>query len=244
MAHYPLQATYENVPQGYIKYAYRTADGSFNNPLVPTIGQANSPYARSVPTANISPKRALPDPGLVFDSLLKRDKFEEHPAGISSLFFAFADLIIHSIFYTDDNDWTKNKTSSYLDLSILYGNNQDEQAQVRKKDGSGKLHDDVFADGRLLMMPPATCALLVLLSRNHNVCLRLDCMFRSLTSGFQYIAQRLLDINENGNFKVAPSDEGKTLQDDEIFHRSRLVNCGYFMKIILGGTFYLTESGQ
>jgi hypothetical protein len=27
-------------------------------------------------------------------------------------------------------------------------------------------------------------------------------------------------------------------QDDELFHRSRLVNCGYFMKIILGGTRY------
>jgi hypothetical protein len=122
-----------------------------------------------VPTANFSPKRALPDPGLVFDALLKRDKFEEHPGGISSLFFAFADLVIHSIFHTDHADWTKNKTSSYLDLSILYGSNQKQQDSVRRKDGSGKLYDDVFADGRLLMMPPATCALLVLLNRNHNV---------------------------------------------------------------------------
>ena len=169
MASYPLNFTYENVPQGYIKYAYRTADGSFNNPLVPTLGQAGAPYARSVPTTNITPKLALPDPGLVFDSLLKRDNFEEHPGGISSLFFAFADLVIHSIFNTDHNDWTKNNTSSYLDLSILYGNNQKQQESVRRKDGSGKLYDDVFADGRLLMMPPATCALLVLFSRNHNV---------------------------------------------------------------------------
>ena len=241
LAHYPLKATYENVPQGYIKYAYRTADGSFNNPLVPTLGQANSPYARSVPPANIAPKRALPDPGLVFDSLLKRDKFEEHPGGISSLFFAFADLIIHSIFYTDHSDWTKNKTSSYLDLSILYGNNQAQQNGVRKKDGSGKLHDDVFADARLLMMPPATCALLVLFNRNHNVCFFRNYLFHSLISCFQYIAQRLLDINENGNFKVVPSAEKKMLQDDEIFHRSRLVNCGYFMKIILGGTSDLSD---
>ena len=171
LAPYPLQVTNASVPpHGHIKYAYRTADGSFNNPLFPTLGQAGAPYARSVPTANFSPKRALPDPGLVFDSLLKRDKFEEHPGGISSLFFAFADLVIHSIFHTDHGDWTKNKTSSYLDLSILYGNNQKQQDSVRRKDGSGKLHNDVFADGRLLMMPPATCALLVLLSRNHNVC--------------------------------------------------------------------------
>jgi len=178
LAPYPLQITNEIVPQGPIKYAYRTADGSFNNPLIPTLGQAGAPYARSVTTANISPKRALPDPGLVFDSLLRRDKFEEHPGGISSLFFAFADLVIHSIFYTDHKDWTKNKTSSYLDLSILYGSNQKQQDSVRRKDGSGRLYDDVFADGRLLMMPPATCALLVLFSRNHNV--RLYAAFLSL----------------------------------------------------------------
>lgn len=48
-----------------------------------------------------------------------------------------------------------------------------------------------------------------------------------------------MDINENGNFKAVPSDEEKILQDDELFHRSRLVNCGYFMKVILGGTNFL-----
>ena len=36
-------------------------------------------------------------------------------------------------------------------------------------DGTGKLWDDCFADSRLLFMPPATGALLVLLNRNHNV---------------------------------------------------------------------------
>lgn len=37
------------------------------------------------------------------------------------------------------------------------------------KDGTGRLWDDVFADRRLLFMPPATSALLVLFCRNHNV---------------------------------------------------------------------------
>ena len=65
----------------------------------------------------------------------------------------------------------------------------------------------------------------------------------------QYIANRLLAINEFGKFKPvsafahppnATEDEKKALdaakkaQDDEIFHRTRLVNCGYFMHIILG----------
>lgn len=54
----------------------------------------------------------------------------------------------------------------------------------------------------------------------------------------QYIAQRLLEINECRRFQdpSALSPEDKKIQDDEIFNRSRLVNCGYFMQIILGGT--------
>jgi len=54
---------------------------------------------------------------------------------------------------------------------------------------------------------------------------------------YQFVAQRIFDINEGKNFKnpaILTADKRKA-QDDEIFHRSRLVNCGYFMQIILGG---------
>ncbi|KAF9472120.1 heme peroxidase [Pholiota conissans] len=215
-------------PPPPVNYAFRSADGSNYNPLAPTIGMAGSPYARSVASTNNSPKTALPDPGLVFDTLLKRDKFEQHPGGISSLFFAFADLVIHSIFNTDRRNPRINNTSSYLDLSVLYGNSEAEVETVRykdaegKRDGSGRLYQDVFADQRLLIMPPASCALLVLLSRNHN-----------------FIAQRILDINENQTYKktfeaTEEGDRQRNAQDDEIFNRTRLVNCGYFMNIILG----------
>ncbi|KAF9524957.1 heme peroxidase [Crepidotus variabilis] len=213
----PLEVSFKPVPQGLIKYQYRTADGSYTNPLIPSLGRAGTPYARSVASSNIGPKSTLPDPGLVFDTLLRRDTFTEHPGGISALFFAFADLVIHSIFNTRHGDWSINDASSYLDLSILYGSNEEQQNSVRRNDGSGKLQDDVWADRRLIMMPPSACVLLVLLNRNHN-----------------FIAQRLLDINENGKFVRNPTEDQKMLQDDEIFHRSRLVNCGYFMQIILG----------
>jgi hypothetical protein len=156
-------------PLGHVKYAFRPADGSNYNPLFPSLGKAGSPYARSVPALRSVPKHVLPDPGLVFDTLLRREEFVPHPGGISSLFFAFADLVIHSIFNTNHTDWTINDSSSYLDLSILYGSSESQVDQVRRKDGTGKLWEDVFADSRLLFMPPATCALLVLLSRNHNV---------------------------------------------------------------------------
>ncbi len=136
---------------------------------------AGSPYARSVPSQRCLSHAALPPPDLVFDTLLKRDKFVEHPGGISSLFFAFADIIIHNIFDTDPlvKGWTINRASSYLDLSPLYGASQEAVNSVRRFDGTGRLHDDVFADPRLINMPPAVGALLIMFNRNHNVSLRL-----------------------------------------------------------------------
>ncbi|KAK0469796.1 heme peroxidase [Desarmillaria tabescens] len=199
-------------------YAARSADGSNYNILFPAMGKAGVPYARSVPALRSIPASSLPDPDLVFDTLLRRDEFKEHPGGISSLFFAFADLVIHSCFNTDSNDWNINKSSSYLDLSILYGSSEAEVDKVRRKDGTGRLWDDVFADSRLLLMPAASCALLVLLCRNHN-----------------YIAEKILAINEHGKYTQTFTDEASRIaQDDEIFARTRLVNCGYFMQIILG----------
>ncbi|KAJ7182581.1 heme peroxidase [Mycena crocata] len=201
-----------------IKYAFRNADASNYVPLFPGLGKANAPYARSVPTTNFTPPASLPDPGLVFDTLMQRDEFVPHPGGMSALFFAFADLIIHCVFNTNHADPTINATSSYLDLAILYGNNQKECDSVRNKDGRGLLYEDTFADSRLLFMPPAACALLVILSRNHN-----------------FIAQKILEINEPGAYEnTFSSDAQKLAQDDEIFNRARLVNCGYFMQIILG----------
>ena len=63
-----------------------------------------------------------------------------------------------------------NETSSYVDLAPLYGNNQETQDKLRVRNGRGLLHPDVFAEDRLLLLPPGVCAILVLFSRNHNVC--------------------------------------------------------------------------
>lgn len=147
------------------------------------MGQAGSPYARSVPSTHHVPNSALPDAGLVFDTLLRRENFEPHPGKISSLFFAFADLVIHTIFNTDLLDSTINNASSYLDLSILYGNSDKDVDNVRRFDGSGMMLDDVFADSRLLFMPPSVCALLILFNRNHNVSAYYDLLlFKRLMS--------------------------------------------------------------
>lgn len=85
--------------------------------------------------------------------------------------FAFASLVTHSLFRTDPTDWNKNNTTSYLDLSPLYGYNQFTQDQVRNKSlGRGLLYPDTYSEERLGFVPPAASALLVIFSRNHNVC--------------------------------------------------------------------------
>jgi linoleate 10R-lipoxygenase len=62
-----------------------------------------------------------------------------------------------------------NETSSYVDLAPLYGNNKVTLDKLRVHDGRGLLRPDTFAEERLLLLPPAVCALLVLFNRNHNV---------------------------------------------------------------------------
>lgn len=68
-----LYKTLPHPPATYIgpQYAFRSADGSGNNPLFPELGQAGRSYARSVQGKHPQPANVLPDPGLVFDTLLR-----------------------------------------------------------------------------------------------------------------------------------------------------------------------------
>jgi hypothetical protein len=206
------------------QYAWRTADGSYNNVSVPDMGKAGTPYARSVQQAHPLPKNSLPDPGLIFDTLLKRDNFAKHPAGLSSLMFSFAALVIHSVFRTSHYDVNINETSSYVDLAPLYGHNQQAQDKVRVRDGRGLLFPDVFAEDRLLLLPPAVCVLLVLFSRNHN-----------------FIAKKLFEINERGTYvepaTLAPGDPRLVAQEEEIFQLARLCNSAWFASVVFSDYF-------
>ncbi|EJU03113.1 linoelate diol synthase [Dacryopinax primogenitus] len=206
--------------------AFRSADGSGNNLLIPSLGAAHTPYARSVTGQHPTTPSLLPDPGLIFDTLLRREERQDHPAGVSSMLFAFATIIIHSLFRTCPEPEKRhiNDTSSYLDLSPLYGADQAAQDTVRNKDGRGKLYEDVFAENRLHILPPAVSALLIIFCRNHN-----------------FTCDKLLQINERGTWKdpaQLKDDAARRAQDDEIFNTARLINCGFLMNIIL--TDYLS----
>lgn len=207
------------------EFKYRAADGSNNNIMYPTIGVAGSKYARSVVPQRMKPA-ILPDPSLIFDSLLVRDgPAREHPSKISSTLFYFATIIIHDIFHTDERDPTSSTlmSSSYLDLGPLYGHNEGQQKLVRAyKDGL--LKKDTFAESRLLGQPPGVCALMIAFNRFHN-----------------YIVGEMAVIDEGNRFSLPPGitpqdpkyEEALLKRDNDLFQTGRLVTCGLYVNIIL-----------
>ncbi|KAL9064876.1 MAG: hypothetical protein Q9157_007672 [Trypethelium eluteriae] len=167
-------------------FQYRTADGKFNSVINPHLGQAGAPYAKTVPSKT-APLGALPDPGDLFDKLMAREEGgRPSTSGLSSMLIYHATIIIHDIFRTNDNDKNISDSSSYLDLSPLYGYTMDMQRKIRDdKYKLGLLKPDTFAEDRLLRQPPGVCVMLVMYNRYHN-----------------YAAKQLHRINENGRFSV------------------------------------------
>jgi hypothetical protein len=111
-------------------FQYRSADGKFNNVMSPHLGQAGAPYAKTVPSKTHQ-LGALPDPGDLFDRLMARNKDRPSPSGLSSMLIYHATIIIHDIFRTNDNDKNISDSSSYLDLSPLYGYTMEMQRKIR-----------------------------------------------------------------------------------------------------------------
>lgn len=184
-----IKLLYHDLPHPSITVAgpttkYRRHDGGNNNIWNPEMGKAGMPYARNVPP--MKPKgRNLPDPELVFEQLLKRpmEGFREHPSGLNRFFFSFATIVIHECFQTNRKNQWINETSSYVDLSTLYGNTEAEQPRVRTYT-NGLIFPDSIASDRIMLMPPGVVACLLLFSRNHNA-----------------IAKDLLSVNEEGRYK-------------------------------------------
>lgn len=163
---------------------YRKHDGSGNNLWNPEMGKAGSPYSRNVPPTKAKGP-SLPDPELVYEQLMKRKEgaFREHPSGLNRMFFSFATIVIHECFQTKREQQWINETSSYVDLSTLYGNTGEEQKRVRTYE-DGRIWPDSIASERIMMMPPGVIAVLLLFSRNHN-----------------RIAESLLSVNEDCKYK-------------------------------------------
>ncbi|KAI9260822.1 heme peroxidase [Sporodiniella umbellata] len=218
----PLITTfYNDIPKPYINYVghqFRTADGSENSLVYPNVGRAGSNYVRSV-TSTAYNNEDLPSAKEVFHKLLKRPDgtFEKHKGGINMMLLYLAILITHDLFYSDPQNPQRNMTTSYLDLSHLYGNSREQQLSVRQMKG-GLLKPDQWYDKRLVIQPAGVASLLVVFSRNHN-----------------HIARKLLENNENNRFSYGP---GFTLateeeQDEKLFQTARLVNNGCYANVII-----------
>ncbi|KAI1206686.1 linoleate diol synthase precursor [Annulohypoxylon truncatum] len=201
---------------------YREADGSCNNLDLPAMGAANTNYARTTPALYFQDPN-LPDPGLLFDSLMNRgngESFREHPNKISSILFYLATIITHDIFQTDSKNQDNNLTSSYLDLSPLYGRNAEEQKMMRTfKDGL--LKPDCFSSVNPYGFPPGIGVFLIMFNRFHN-----------------HVVTQLAAINEGGRFKKPTSTDDKSKDawekyDNDLFQTGRLITCGLYVNIVL-----------
>lgn len=76
LANVAVGKLYNSIPHPVADYVgpefvFRQADGSYNNIHDAYIGKAGTRYARSVQPKRSIAASSLPDPGLVFDSLLK-----------------------------------------------------------------------------------------------------------------------------------------------------------------------------
>ncbi|KAF2090084.1 hypothetical protein K490DRAFT_71754 [Saccharata proteae CBS 121410] len=212
----------QHPPQSYLgsKYQYRQADGSYNSLVHPQLGAAGTPYARTVQPQTLQPT-ALPDAGVVFDSLMSRKIHEKHPNGISSMLFYLASIIIHDLFRTNHTDFRISDTSSYLDLSPLYGSNEAEQKNMREYE-DGRIKPDCFSEERLLLFPPGVSCLLIMFNRFHNS-----------------VVKQLAEINEGGKFTKPvegdknPHAKTKEQYDEDLFQTGRLITCGLYVNMVL-----------
>ncbi|KAF2036661.1 heme peroxidase [Setomelanomma holmii] len=166
------------------------------------LGKSGSCYARTV-----TPKHGEPKP---------------HLTKISSLLFALVDIIIQDVFRASDRDKDIVNASSYLDLSPLYGSDQDSQDAVRTF-SDGKLKPDNFCEVRFVNQPPEVSALLLCFNRFHNS-----------------IVEQLALINEGGRYSlpsnIAELDTGAyaaalAKRDNDIFQTARLVTSGLYVQI-------------
>jgi linoleate 10R-lipoxygenase len=114
-----------------------------------------------------------------------------------------------------------------LDLSILYGDVQEEQNHMRTfKDG--KIKPDCFSEARLLAFPAACGVMLIMLNR--LVLARNDLKKRLIQCRFHnHVVEQLAMVNENGRFArpsdgLAPEQAEKAWKkyDNDVFQTGRL----------------------
>lgn len=235
LEHSAIALLYRDLPHPPSTYVgpqnqFRSWDGSGNSATVPDMGRSFTPYSRSCASTRPLPITELPDAGLVFDTLIRRDKFVPHPAGLSGLFFNWATAVIHSVFRSSRTNPNINQTSSYIDLGIVYGNTKYHADRMRIVDGRGKIIPDSFGESRIGNLLGAA-AIVVLFNRNHNwICDRLLAINErnTWTSDLVALKADTKDVYTNENYKNTLEK-----QDYEIFQTARLINSLTYANVML-----------
>jgi len=176
------------------KYKYRQADGSYNSFILPDAGKSETPYSICT-TARYIPTK-VPNASDVINDLLVRKEFKVSTTNLNANFSYFITLLIHDFYYSDPKNPEINKTTSYLDLSPLYGYNLTRQNAMRSfVDGKFKMKGDMpltledmgndfminplgldsskvfcFGDERVSSIPPLAIMLTIFMREHNRIC--------------------------------------------------------------------------
>jgi len=191
---------------------YRAIDGGGNQQQYTFLGQGRRGYAMNEPFM-ILPSSTLPDPEAMQRALQLRTTFKPAPFGLNAIATWFANVAIHDFFrsatgadkqYTGgvSKPWV-NLHSSYLDLQVLYGWNEEIAKSVRTFQGGklSKIAETRFDGSRV----PQSSVIVELMRLEHNwVC--------------DQLAQRY------------PSQFST---DEQLYQQARLIMGGVFINIVL-----------
>lgn len=253
------------------RYDFRRADGSLNNVNLPAIGKAGHAYARNVQGSTAMPVAELPDPGLIFEALLKREHFVPHPAGNSSLMFGCAiDFVsilssllsdpsvsasppLSSIPASGPITLTGRRTTHLRTLTCLlctgttkrsktwYGTRQEEESCIM-------MYLRRTGCSSFLLSPVlSSCS-----TAASTTTLRASYYTQTYSYLHATLRDKLLEINERQRW-VDPSndrawekhsEEQKMKQDDQIFNTARLINCGHFASAVFGDYLHSSVSSR
>lgn len=229
-------------------YRYREADGSKNNIFLHDLGKARMPYARSVPNVHAFPSQ-LPDQGVVWDSLLKRDKFVPHPSGISCDPLPLLQVHRRRLARPCTDSLGPSLPRSLARRSLLFGfaqlivhsifqtdprngevNEASSYLDLSPVYGNNAAEQATVRSGiQGLLHPDAVANKRIFLVSPS--CVALAVLF---SRNHNDIAKRLVTINEQGRYADWDSldDQAKKRQDDDLFNVARNVNCGHFVNVI------------
>ncbi|CAH1956894.1 unnamed protein product [Acanthoscelides obtectus] len=128
-----MEVPLEDSVRSCSKLKYRSYNGYCNNLKVPTRGMAYSYYARLIPSDDSRNQSALPLPKMISEKLYPSKPIIDKDYSLASM--QYGQVVAHDI--SDrimpllNGNKQKTTVTSYLDLSVIYGNNKEVADHIR-----------------------------------------------------------------------------------------------------------------